>query len=44
MARRRISPQRLSVVLTVEDIMAVLGVGTSTAKGIFSSRDSPSLM
>ena len=41
--RRRISPQRLSVVLTIEDIMAVLGVGASTAKAMFSIEGFPKL-
>ena len=43
MRRRRISPQRLPVVLTVEDIMATLGVGATTAKNFFAIESLPKL-
>lgn len=43
MRRRRISPQRLPVVLTVEDIMATLGVGATTAKNFFHIEGFPKL-
>ena len=43
MRRRRVSPQRLPVVLTVEDIMATLGVGETTAKNLFHIEGFPKL-
>ena len=43
MKRRRVSPKRLPLVLDVRDIMYVLRIGETTAKGLFARDDFPRL-
>lgn len=43
MKRRRVSPKRLPLVFDVRDIMYVLRIGETTAKGLFARDDFPRL-